>query len=488
MAALCCLVYLCQTAAPAFAQTVNLAVANVERLPNGSARLALAFSSGPPTYQVDGIGTTTLTVTFIGTAPAPDTPTAIAAVGPIVTGQISAAGTATTIVLHVREPAMLQVTAGPRQTLIVDIVSVSAPAPGAAARPDLLAEGVVAASGIVTKRVPLKYADPSEVLVLLSSILIVPNEPLKTQAPAPADNSDARPIIGVRGSGFGISTSPAATFAGERTQEIAGQRLNDAIAVDRRLNAVILTGTAAQIARYEAAISEVDIPQRGVMLQTEMVELTDTAATDLGIDFTGGGGGPIGAITATISSATGAATATSGQASLQAAIYAQVQKGNGRILSAPSIFALDGQPASILTGAALPILTSVAVSGANAIQQQVQYVNVGVNLQIQARSTPEGVVIAQIYSTVSTVTRYTATYPNIAQREASTTITVKNGESFVIGGLLQKSELVSFSKIPILGDLPLIGGLFRVRHGSSSTDNLYIVVTPRIIESGAPPR
>jgi general secretion pathway protein D len=113
-------------------------------------------------------------------------------------------------------------------------------------------------------------------------------------------------------------------------------------------------------------------------------------------------------------------------------------------------------------------------------------VNVGVNLQILARSTSDGYVTAQVYSAVSSVTGYTASYPNIAQRQASTTVTVRDGQSFVLGGLLEKNELNSLSKIPVLGDLPLIGSLFRVRHNSSSTDNLYIVVTPQIIERGGP--
>ena len=76
--------------------------------------------------------------------------------------------------------------------------------------------------------------------------------------------------------------------------------------------------------------------------------------------------------------------------------------------------------------------------------------------------------------------------PNIAQRQASTTVTVKDGQSFVLGGLLEKNELNSLSKIPILGDLPLIGGLFRVRHDTSSTDNLYIVVTPHVVHRVMP--
>ena len=478
----CCLAAcLWLAAAPALAQTVNLTAANVERMRNGGARLVLAFSSGPPKYQVYGNGTTQVTVILLGTAPAANTPTAIPGVGPIAAGQISVVGTATTIVLYAREPATLQFTRGPGQTLLVDILPVPA-VPSAAAQPPPSPQPALAAQGNVTKVVHLKYADVSEIVGILSGTSIAPN--FTAQAQPSAGNYASPSALGAGASGFGTSTSPTVNFAtvsGEGAQESAGQRINDNIAVDRRLNAIILTGTSTQIAQYEALIDAVDIPLRSVMLETEIVELTDRAAADIGIDYTNGATGQIGSVTFT-----SANVGSQNQVSLQAAIFAQVLKGNGRIIATPRILALDGKPASILTGDALPILTSITVSGVNAVQQQVQYVNVGVNLQILARSNSDGYVTAQVFSAVSSVTGYTASYPNIAQRQASTTVTVRDGQPFVLGGLLEKNELNSLSKIPVLGDLPLIGGLFRVRHNSSSTDNLYIVVTPKIIERGGP--
>ena len=478
----CCLAAcLWEAAAPALAQTVSLTATNVERMRNGGARLVLTFSSAPPKYQVYGNGTTQLTVVLIGTAPAANTPTAIPAIGPIATGQISVVGAATTIVLYVREPATLQVARGPGQTLLVDILSASAATPSATASPAPPPPPAVATQGIVTKVVPLKYADVSEIVGILSGTSITPN--ITSQAQPSAGNFGSPSTLGAGASGFGTSTSPTVSFAGvtgEGAQESAGQRINDSIAIDRRLNAIILTGTPAQVASYQALIDAVDIPLRSVMLQTEIVELTDRAATDVGIDYTNGSG-QIGSVTFTTAN-----VGSQNQLNLQAAIFAQVLKGNGRIIATPRILALDGKPASILTGDALPILTSITVSGVNAVSQQVQYVNVGVNLQILARSTSDGYVTAQVYSAVSSVTGYTASYPNIAQRQASTTVTVRDGQSFVLGGLLEKNELNSLSKIPVLGDLPLIGSFFRVRHNSSSTDNLYIVVTPQIIQRGGP--
>jgi len=494
--AVCCLAACVgYAAAPALAQAANLTAAHVVLVGNGGARLALTFSSGLPKYEVYGNGTTQVTVMLMNRSPVSNAPTAIPAVGPIAAGQISVVGATTTIVLYLRAPTTLQVAPGAGSTLLVDIPSAAPAAPSAAAQPVPNPLSLVTGQGTVSKVVALRYADVSEVVGILSGSTVAPSSNFQAQqsafgSPSGLGAPSGLGSAGGSASGFGTSTSPTVNFASvtgsAAQQESAGQRVNDNIAIDRRLNAIILTGTPDQIAAFEALIDTVDVPLRSVMFQTEIVELTDSAATNLGIDFTNGAGtGQIGAATLTITKANETGTTTTpNQLSLQAAIYAQVQKGNGRIIATPRILALDGKQASILTGDALPIITSIAVSGVNAVQQQVQYVNVGVDLQIEARSSADGYVTAQVFFTVSSVEGYTDSYPQIAQRQASTTVTVKDGQPFVIGGLLQKTENYNRSKIPVLGDIPLIGGLFRLRQDTASTDNLYIVVIPQIIEAG----
>jgi general secretion pathway protein D len=118
-------------------------------------------------------------------------------------------------------------------------------------------------------------------------------------------------------------------------------------------------------------------------------------------------------------------------------------------------------------------------------QTTVSYIAVGVNLQIQPRITEDGYVTSHVFAEVSSVAAFVATQqgqvPQISLRQATTQATVKDGESFIIGGLLQQEEITNMSKIPFLGSLPIIGGLFRVRHDSSTRTNLYIFITPHII-------
>jgi general secretion pathway protein D len=86
-----------------------------------------------------------------------------------------------------------------------------------------------------------------------------------------------------------------------------------------------------------------------------------------------------------------------------------------------------------------------------------------------------------VFCVVSSVTGFSQGYPTISQREAETSATVRDGDSFVIGGLSQEDTINSHSKVPLLGDVPLLGQLFRKDSATRSKTELYIVVTPHIV-------
>ena len=130
----------------------------------------------------------------------------------------------------------------------------------------------------------------------------------------------------------------------------------------------------------------------------------------------------------------------------------------------------------------MPIVTAITLSGVNGVSQQVQYVNVGVTLQIAPRVSPDGYVTSHIYAVVSSVTGYSQGYPIISQREAETSASVRDGETFVIGGLTQENNLSTKNKIPLLGDIPIVGQLFRNQRTTRSRTELYIIITPRIVK------
>jgi general secretion pathway protein D len=335
-------------------------------------------------------------------------------------------------------------------------------------------------AGQTAQLVLLKYADVSEVVGLLTDATVKSNDVFIPEEPSFGSNS-------LTGNTFRPQTSSQAPGTSD---EPLGQSINASIAIDRRLNAIWLRGSPEEIAQLKSLIAMIDIPVDSVLLETQMVELTESGAKSLGIDFANANG------------QIGVATFQSGQfippgvpagnnlhsIQLQAAIYAEIRKGNGRIVSTPRIAAQSGATAKIITGDALPILTAITLSGVNGVSQQVQYVNVGVTLQIAPRVSVDGYVSSHVFCVVSSVTGFSQGYPTISQREAETSATVRDGDSFVIGGLSQDDIINTHSKVPLLGDIPLVGQAFRKDSRTNSKTELYIVVTPHIVHrAGARP-
>ena len=385
------------------------------------------------------------------------------------------------LVLHfsVAESATIAAVASSANTVEVKISSIaqSAKSGSSEQRPE--------AAGLPTAYAPppgednyalvlLKYADVSEIVGLLSqgvsiksNDVFIPREPGFGSGSLTGNNYQPQP----------------ATQAPGSSDEPLGESVDSSMAVDRRLNAVWLRGSPDYIARMKEMIAAIDIPVDSVILETQMVELNESGSKALGIDFANANG-QIGVITyqrGQFIPPGVPAGSHLGSVAFQAALYAQVNKGNGRILSKPRIAAQSGSTAKIITGDALPILTAITLSGVNGVQQQVQYVNVGVTLQIAPRVAGDGFVSSHIYCVVSSVTGYSQGYPTISQRQAETAATVRDGDSFVIGGLTQDENINTKTKVPLLGDIPLLGQAFRTDRNTRSKTELYIVVTPHVV-------
>ena len=352
------------------------------------------------------------------------------------------------------------------------------------AAPPIASPGLIADEGEDFVIVKLKYADVSEIVGLLTgNQSIKSNDDFTPQEPNFGSNGATS--AGYLGSG-GLPAAPILSAPNGIivSNDSVGQAVDGTIGIDRRLNAVILRGPPARVAVIKHEIEMLDVPVTSVVLETQFVELSETGARNLGLDFNNANG-QIGAVNVSYSKGFPGVSDTPRlggvNANFQVALYAQIAKGEGRIVSKPRISAQSGETAKIVTGDALPILTSIALSGVNAVQQQVEYVNVGVTLQIAPRISDDGFVTAHVFAVVSSVTGFSQGYPTISQREASTSATVRDGETFVIGGLTEESRIANKSKLPLLGDIPLIGTLFTVEHTNQSKRDLYIVVTPHIV-------
>ena len=464
---------------PSVVEEVKLVTADDSR-----ASFLIRFSPAEPQYAAVNANPTRPEVMMRSTYRAPRVPQRLPWRGIVRSTNFSSSDSGLTLYFETSAPAKATIEPAGDKSIQVIITKLS-DAEAIGSRPlGSSGETVVPASEIPNyvdynpgdsyELIPLKYADVSEIIGLLTQgETIQPNNIFIRREPGfgslAANNSQPNYV----------STQNQA----QQQQLPLGQSFGNGLAIDRRLNAIWVTGSPDKIAQVKAQIALIDIPVDSVILETQFVELTENGARNLGVDFNNSAGQlAVGTITTGSNLPFGLdpnRILPSGQ--LQAAIYAQVQKGEGRIVSRPRIAAQSGSTAKIITGDAIPILTNITLSGVNGVSQQVQYVNVGVTLQIAPRVSSDGFVTSQIYGVVSSVTGTSQGYPTISQREAETSASVRDGETFVIGGLTQDNVLTTKSKVPLLGDIPIAGQLFRVERSTRAKTELYIVITPHIV-------
>jgi general secretion pathway protein D len=485
---LCIAILLCLWSGTAFAQNArSLTQVSVSEAGSGEILVTLDFDQAAPEARIGGNDTNRITVTLLSTSRGPAAryegdPSSL--LRDIVFTQES---TSLLLTFVLAAKSNMEITVDSQRRFVVKLTALERRTGSNDANRDkevsnpgeakTLRQAVDPPPGEDSfELIQLKYADVSEVVGLLSDgVSVRSNDSFIPREP-----------------GFGspgTNTTAVQNLQDENQPDDRplGEAVDSRLAIDRRLNAIWVRGSPEQIERVRAQIEKIDIPLTSVLLETEFVELTETGAKSLGIDFANANGQiAVGTVQsgqfipfANLTNSTPPGRLDS--ISLQAALYAQIAKGEGRIISKPRIAAQSGSTAKIITGDALPILTAITLSGVNGVSQQVQYVNVGVTLQIAPRVSSDGYVTSHVFCVVSSVTGFSQGYPTISQREAETSATVRDGEAFVIGGLVQESELKSRTKVPLLGDIPILGRAFNVDRRTSAKTELYILITPHII-------
>jgi general secretion pathway protein D len=174
---------------------------------------------------------------------------------------------------------------------------------------------------------------------------------------------------------------------------------------------------------------------------------------------------------------------------LAALLTASQTEGKSKLLSAPSIIATDNIAASITVGQTIPTLASQAVAagaqqeGSSLFTNTVTNVQTGVTLSITPRVNASGIVTMLIDQEVSSPLPPTGPIasPSIDRRNVSTQVTVADGDTVAIGGIIQESNTYSRNRVPVLGKIPILGAAFGSTNTSTSKTELVILLTPRVI-------
>ena len=167
-------------------------------------------------------------------------------------------------------------------------------------------------------------------------------------------------------------------------------------------------------------------------------------------------------------------------------------KSQGRIdiLSRPQIMAMDGQAARINVGQEIPIVTGTTLTATGLSQSTIDRRTIGIILTVTPRISPDGRVIMRVFPEVSSVAGQVdlgggqiSTSLNVQQVE--TTVAAMDGETVAIGGLISRRDSKTQTGVPILGDLPVVGSLFRYRIKTSTRTELMVILTPHVIRNQA---
>ena len=286
------------------------------------------------------------------------------------------------------------------------------------------------------------------------------------------------------------------------------------IVADVANNSIIVIATPQEYSKILPVIKQLDIMPLQVLIDATIaqVDLKDELQYGIkwylseGTDFAAGSGtsSPINARKALFNAA--AAASTGGLSSIYDAgsikilLKAQSDLNNVKIISSPSLMVLNNQEAKIKVGDQVPIQTGQTVgpvgtsnngilgsSGTSFAQaNSIQYKDTGVILEVTPRVNSNGMVILDVKQEVSSVKETTTgvtTSPTINKEEIESIITVKDGETLALGGLIQTTNQNNKSGIPFFHELPLIGPLFGSTNGKDNRQELVVLLTPRVVKT-----
>ena len=310
------------------------------------------------------------------------------------------------------------------------------------------------------------------------------------------------------------------------TSEAGGQGVRRAaIAHHPATNTLVLNADPDHLRELELVIRQLDIRRPQVMVEAIIVEMSDQAARDLGVQLLLSGnqdsavpffatryGGPdilaiAGALAArgddelnetlrqgaatSLLGARGALAGVGGQnnsgTTFGLILSALEQDGESNILSKPSIVTLDNEEASIIVGQQIPITTGEVLGSANSNPfRTIERQDVGVQLRVRPQISDGDTIRLYLRQEVSSVAGpVSANFAELItnNRAIETTVLADDGEIIVLGGLMERDEQVGESRVPVLGSIPLLGRAFRSESRSGGRTNLVVFIRPVIVRS-----
>jgi general secretion pathway protein D len=291
------------------------------------------------------------------------------------------------------------------------------------------------------------------------------------------------------------SLAPPTASPGSGQNSIAKQG-DLRIVANNDSNSLLVLATPAEFSVIEAALQRLDAPNRQVLIEASLAEVTLTDDLRYGVQWNyNGKKGPV-----TLSDTAGGKIAQkfpglsylfTGSTDISAVLNALEAVTTVRVISSPKLVTLNNHEAQLQVGDEVPITTQSAVSTTTAgapIVNSVQLQSTGVILGVTPRVNKNGLVQLDISQEVSNSVPTTTSNidsPTIQQRKLSTTVVVKNGDTIALGGLITENRSTNKSGVPYLAKIPLLGALFRDTDNSTTRTELILLITPRVMRDEA---
>jgi general secretion pathway protein D len=298
-----------------------------------------------------------------------------------------------------------------------------------------------------------------------------------------------------------------------RTQPTAPQQkpmTKLSIIANKETNSLIITASPEEFREIYRIIKELDVVREQVFIEALIVEVSAEGGWELGIDWSLGnryksdhlyGGSSIMGSIPDYSTTTGNKVITTPLATgfqlgylsdksllAFALLRASGTDNNFNVLSTPQILTVDNQEAELNVGSEIPVPTNNRISDTGVQFYTFEYKSVGVKLKITPHITRKDSITLDLFQEVNDVlgsttvsTSGTIIPPELSKRDIKTKVTVNDGKTIVVGGLIRNNKSIEETKVPILGDIPLLGWFFKHRVVSNRKTNLLVFITPHVV-------
>ena len=273
------------------------------------------------------------------------------------------------------------------------------------------------------------------------------------------------------------------------------------VVADKGSNSLIILASPQDFSVVKDVISGIDVKRPQVFVEVQIVEMSMDKLLQMGVEWKflsrgnyvpfGGslyGNLPLqpGYPSASPGLLLGIAKWRNGTPDIGLLLNAYAKEGGVNVIATPQILTLDNEEAEINISKVIPYSTGLKYDANNNPVISYDYKDVGIVLKITPHITSSGEVRLKVYEKVEDVVGYAnadQTAPITSKREAKTTVDVQDGQTLVIGGLIKSKKLTTIEKVPILGNIPIVGNLFKKTGHQIEKTNLLVFITPHVVRN-----